>query len=69
MASRKNSAAIVVIVFLLCAVGDFIWGYVHQRSVFGALVCAILGLFGTAFYMAIIWSSRDKDEPRDSSRE
>jgi hypothetical protein len=38
----------ILIIFVLCGVADFIWGYVHGRSVLAGVVWVVLGVLGTA---------------------
>jgi hypothetical protein len=40
--------------FLIFAVVDFIWGYIHERSVPAGVISAVGGLFGTAWYL-LLW--------------
>jgi hypothetical protein len=37
----------------VCAVFDFVLGYIHERSVPAGVISAVGGLFGTAFYLLI----------------
>jgi hypothetical protein len=44
----------IVLVFALCALTDFVWSYVKGRSIIEAVVSAVLGLFGTAWYLFLL---------------
>jgi len=48
-------------VFSLCALFDFGWALFEKRSVVEATISAILGLFGTGFYLLIFWAAKDND--------
>jgi hypothetical protein len=50
-----------LLVFSLCALFDFVWALLAKRSVAEAAISAVLGLFGTAFYLLIFWSAKDND--------
>jgi len=51
----------VWLVFSLCALFDFVWALSAKRSVAEAAISAVLGLFGTAFYLLIFWAAKDND--------
>jgi O-antigen/teichoic acid export membrane protein len=52
----------IVLVFLLCAAFDFVWGYVHERSVPAGVISVVGGLFGTAFFLLVFWPWKDKND-------
>jgi hypothetical protein len=52
--ARKTSANAILAIFLACAAIDFIWGYIHERSVVAGVVAIVLGLFGTAWYVFLL---------------
>jgi hypothetical protein len=56
-----TAAKAIVLVFLLCAVFDFVWGYVHERSVLAGVISVVGGLFGTAFFLLVFWPWKDKN--------
>jgi hypothetical protein len=41
-------------VFALCAVADFVLRYIDKRSVPAGVISIVDGLFGTAFYLAVL---------------
>ena len=49
---------IILVVFLVCGIGDFAWGYFNQRSIAEGLLWAFLGLFGTTLFVAF-WNWRN----------
>jgi len=49
--AKATSAKAILAIFLGCATIDFIWGYIHERSVAAGVVAIVLGLFGTAWYL------------------
>jgi hypothetical protein len=55
-----NAVKGILVLFVLCGVADFVWGYVHGRSVLFGVVWVVLGIFGTAGYMFLFrgWKSR-----------
>lgn len=59
--ARKISANAILAIFLACAAIDFIWGYIHERSVVAGVVAIVLGLFGTAWYLFLfgVWKRGD----------
>lgn len=60
--------AAILLIFSLCAIGDFVWNYVKGRSIAEGAVSAVLGLFGTAWYVFLFLGSRkDKAESDNSS--
>lgn len=62
------SAKAIVLIFVLCAVADFVLGYIHERSFPAGLISVIGGLFGTAFYVLVFkWFLNGSDQT-DSSR-
>jgi hypothetical protein len=56
----------ILLVFALCAIGDFAWGYIDGRSTLAAVIFVVVGLFGTAWYLFLYgdlwewWVNRDK---------
>jgi hypothetical protein len=52
--ARKTSANAILAIFLACAAIDFIWGYIHERSVVAGMIAIVLGLFGTAWYVFLL---------------
>jgi hypothetical protein len=60
----------VLLVFSLCALVDFVWAVLDKRSLAEAVVSAILGLLGTAFYLLIHWAAgkNDPDDPNWPAR-
>lgn len=62
------SAKVVLVIFLGCAVIDFIWGYIHQRSVPAGVISAVGGLFGTAWYLLLgKWLLKSLSQNNDKS--
>ena len=57
----------LVLVFSLCALGDFAWSMVDGRSIAESAISAILGLVGTGWYLLIMWASsqNDPDDPNE----
>jgi hypothetical protein len=45
-----NAAKSMLLAFLLCGVADFVWGYIHGRSIVTGVIWVVLGMFGTAGY-------------------
>jgi len=45
-----SAAKGILLFFLLCGVADFVWGYVHGRSIVTGVIWVVLGVFGTAGY-------------------
>jgi len=41
------------IIFLGCAVIDFIWGFIGERSVPAGVISVVGGLLGTAWYLLL----------------
>lgn len=48
--------------FSLCALFDFVWSYVTQRSIAESAFCAVLGLFGTAWYVFLLQPRRKEGQ-------
>jgi membrane associated rhomboid family serine protease len=61
MATKTISPKAVVLIFLLCAVADFLWGYFNGHTFGAAVTAAILGLCGTAFYL-VLFHGKDEIE-------
>jgi hypothetical protein len=60
--------AAFLLIFSLCAIGDFVWSYVKGRSIAEGVVGAVIGLFGTAWHVFLFLESRkDKVESDNSS--
>ena len=63
------SGKAILLVFTLCAVADFVWGYIHERSVPAGVISVVGGLFGTAFYFLVFnWAWKAKDRNDSSGR-
>jgi hypothetical protein len=60
----------VVLVFALCALADFVWSLLDRRSMMESATSAVLGLFGTAWYVIGFWASlqNDPDDPAEPAR-
>lgn len=54
MGNRPIVAKSILLFFVLCGVADFVWAYIHGRSILGAVVAVLLGLFGTAWYFFLL---------------
>lgn len=61
---RYPSARGVLLVFSLCALADFVWSMFKGRSVAESAISAILGMFGTAWYVLIMWGASRNDPDR-----
>jgi len=49
---RPNSSVkVILLIFMLCGVVDFVFGYVNGRSMLAGIVWVVLGVFGTAAWM------------------
>jgi hypothetical protein len=56
----------VLLVFSLCALADFLWALLEKRSLAEAIISAVLGLFGTAWYLFMYWvAEKMKNDPDD----
>jgi len=51
--ANTTSARVILAAFLGCVLIDFIWGYIHERSVVAGVIAIVLGLFGTAWYLLV----------------
>ena len=58
---RGLSGKNILLVFSLCALFDFVRTLLAKRSFAEAVISAVLGLFGTAFYLFILWAAKDND--------
>ena len=56
----------ILLVFSLCAIVDFVWSYVRERSIAEGVTSAALGLFGTAWYVFLTRASWKGRPPSDS---
>ncbi|HZP63818.1 MAG TPA: hypothetical protein VFB28_10425 [Terriglobales bacterium] len=67
---RSLTGRVVLLVFSVCALGDFVWALLQKRSLTEAVVSAVLGLFGTAFYLIMYWAAgkNDPDDPNWPAR-
>jgi hypothetical protein len=59
----RGSTKLILLIFSLCAFGDFVWSYVRGRSITEGVISAVLGLFGTAWF-AFCFLSSEKDNPK-----
>jgi hypothetical protein len=59
----RGSTKFILLIFSLCALGDFVWSYVRGRSIAEGVISAVLGLFGTAWY-AFCFLGSGKDNPK-----
>ena len=59
--TKSTSAKAILAIFVGCAAIDFIWGYIHERSLIAGVVAIVLGLFGTAWYAFLfgVWKGGD----------
>src|SRR5947209_5697917 len=60
----------VLLVFSLSALADFLWSFLGKRSVVESVLSAVLGLFGTGWYLLTMWvaSHNDPDTPNELAR-
>jgi hypothetical protein len=67
---RSFTGRVVLLVFSLCALGDFGWSLLTGRSVVECVSSAILGLLGTGWYLLTMWASsqNDPDDPNEPAR-
>jgi hypothetical protein len=49
----------------VCAVIDFVWGYVHEHSISAGVISVVGGLFSSTWYLLLFW---DRDNISDGSR-
>ena len=69
MPSTGTSTKVILLVFSLCAVCDFVWGYVHERSIPAGVISVLGGLFGTAwYYLLLVWPWKGNDKSGASRR-
>jgi len=64
MAKRAITAKSLGVLFLLCTLADFIWGYVSGRTLSAAIGRVFLGLLSTLVVLVIAWWSSRNDESR-----
>jgi len=62
-----NAAKGILLVFLLCGVADFVWGYVHGRSIVTGVIWVVLGVFGTAGYWLLSRGQKSGNESAEHS--
>jgi hypothetical protein len=56
MNNRISTAKGVLLLFALCAVFDFLWGYFRGRSLPAGVISVVGGLFSTAlFALLFMW--------------
>jgi hypothetical protein len=53
MINHGRTAGVIVLIFSLCAVADFILGYFRERTISAGVISVVGGLFGTAFFLLI----------------
>jgi hypothetical protein len=60
----------ILLVFSLSALADFLWSLLGRRSVVESVISAILGLFGTGWYLLAMWASshNNPDDPNEPAR-
>ena len=60
----------VLLVFSLSALADFLWSLLDKRSIVESVISAVLSLFGTAWYLVIMWAAvhPDPDSPSEPAR-
>ena len=60
----------VLLVFSLCALPDFAWSMFDKHSFAESVVSAVLGLFGTGWYLLAMWASsqNNPDDPNEPAR-
>ena len=70
MNKRTNYGGRILLFFVLCAISDFVWGYIKGRSISEALIRVIFGLFGTALIglLAGMFRRRSEKESNTSQR-
>jgi len=68
--SRNFGRKGVLLMFSLCALADFAWSIFSKRSVAESVVSALLGLFGTGWYLLAMWaaSRNNPDDPNEPAR-
>jgi hypothetical protein len=66
----RDTGTVVLLVFSIGALFDFGWAPLEKRSVVEATISAVLGLFGTGYYLLIFWAARknDPDDPNWPAR-
>jgi uncharacterized membrane protein len=62
MSNPRRIAWLIPLIFVVCAVVDFIMGYIHGRTMSAGVIRAVLGLFGTTFYLFIFRPWKGNDE-------
>jgi hypothetical protein len=50
MDSSKRSPLIASALFIVCALADFCWGYLHNGSVSDAFFAVLFGLVGSTIF-------------------
>jgi|tagenome__1003787_1003787.scaffolds.fasta_scaffold20530245_2 hypothetical protein len=57
-------------VFSFCALAAFVFSLLEKRSVVESVISAVLSLFGTGWYLFIVWaaSHNDADDPIEPAR-
>jgi hypothetical protein len=60
----------VLLVFSLSALADFLWSLLGKHAVVESVISAVLGLFGTGWYLLIMWASSHNDakNPNEPAR-
>jgi hypothetical protein len=61
-----QAGTIILLIFSVGALVDFVLGYIHERTISAGIVTAVFGLLGTAFYLHITQPWKSKDKPDDS---
>lgn len=60
--NKAFSAKAILLIFLLCALIDFLMSYVDHRSVPVGVISAVGGLFGTAFYLFLFGALQSRSD-------
>jgi len=68
--TRSFSGRAILLVLSMCALADFAWSIVDKRSFTESVISAILGLFGTGWYVVAMWASshNNPDDPNEPAR-
>lgn len=61
MRNNRRSAKIILLGVLVCAICDFMRGYIHARSLVAGVIGVIFGLFSTAWilFLSVPWKDTD----------
>lgn len=68
MSDSRNIVKSICGFFFICAIFDFLWGYIKEHSLVAGVAGVIGGLLSSAFFAFFLWAGLKEKEKEEGKK-